>query len=782
MARVPFGPCLIEMLSTLMQGGCVCFPSDDDRMNDITGFINRMGITWALFTPSFVGAISPEQVPTLETLQLGGETITQEMRDLWASRVNLRYAYGQSEAATVCSVAEVTPEGHHINNIGRPTGARLWVTEVGDPDRLSPIGCIGELLVESVGVGKGYLGATPEQQSNFLTKQPAWYSAAAWDSPLPFFRTGDLVRYESDGTLVYLGRKDTQIKIRGQRIELGEIEAQIRPQLSSQLTAVVEAVEHPGANSSKSLVLLAFIVDEQPNNGGDRGNARKARDPVFIQPQAAEDIKKAVQHELAAYAIPSYYIRVFDRPMTATGKTDRKKLRSIGARMLAEGLHRKAGGGAGVTRPAEAATDLESILSKLWHETLLLDPQTAQANTDFFEAGGDSIAAIKLVNRARWAGIKLTVRDVLENTTYDQLKLKMKSVESSQRLTITPSEYKGPVKQSFAQGRLWFLDQLNMGASWYNMPFAARLRGSLNVSALTTALHALEQRHEMLRTVFAESDGEGMQIVKPCSQKILNLVDLSAKGGNGFMQALQDEQTAPFNLASKPGWRATLFRLGPEDHALSIVFHHIIADGWSVDVLSRELDQFYGAACRGVDPLSTVAPLAVQYRDFSIWQQEDEQLQSEIQKQLRYWSLQLADSSPAEFLTDKPRPSVLSGKGGSIPVAVEGTLYQTLRDFCRVNHVTPYITLLAAFRATHFRMSGADDATIGTPSANRNQPELEPIVGFFVNTQCMRVTVDEDDTFQSLVAQVKKTSTDAFANQDVSWVPSMLPASFSIIT
>lgn len=767
-ASYAFGPSLVEMLSALMQGGCVCFPSDDERMNDIAGFINRMGITWALFTPSFIGAISPEQVPNLKTLQLGGETISPETRDLWAPRVEMRYAYGQSEAATICSVAEVMPDGHHINNIGRPTGARLWVTEVGEPDRLCPIGCIGELLVESIGVGKGYLGATPEQSSNFLTKLPAWYPAADRDNPLPFFKTGDLVCYESDGTLRYLGRKDTQIKIRGQRLELGEIESKIRPQLPSQLTAVVEAVEPQGAGRSKSTVLLAFIVDEQPN-GGDHGGAERGRDPVLLEPQAAEDIKRALQQELAAYAIPLDYIRVFDRPMTATGKTDRKKLRSIGARMLSEGFQRRAR--RAEETETESATDPESVLRQLWHETLQLDPRTAQADVDFFQAGGDSIAAIKLVNRARSAGIKLSVRDVLENPTHNQLKLKMDNMESSQRLSITPSEYKGPVKQSFAQGRLWFLDQLNMGASWYNMPFAVRLRGSLNVSALTTALHALEQRHETLRTVFTESDGEGMQILKPCSQDILNLVDLSAKGGNGFMQDLHDEQTAPFNLASELGWRATLFRLGPDDHILSIVLHHIIADGWSVDILSRELDQFYEAACRGVDPLTTLAPLPVQYRDFSIWQQEDSRLQTEVQKQLRYWSLQLADSSPAEFLTDKPRPSILSGKGGSIPVTVEGTLYQSLREFCRVNQVTPYITLLAAFRATHFRMSGAGDATIGTPSANRNQPELEPIVGFFVNTQCMRVTVEEDETFQSLVSQVKETSTDAFANQDVSCLP-----------
>lgn len=764
-ASFAFGPSLVEMLSALMQGGCVCFPSDDDRMNDIAGYINRMGITWALFTPSFVGAISPEQVPNLKTLQLGGETISPETRDLWASRIELRYAYGQSEAATICSVAEVMPDGHHIHNIGHPTGARHWVTEVGNPDRLSPIGCIGELLVESIGVGKGYLGATPEQSSSFLTKLPAWYPAADRDHPLPFFKTGDLVCYESDGTLRYLGRKDTQIKIRGQRIELGEIESKIRPQLPSQLTAVVEAVKRPGASSSKSIALFAFIVDEQPNGGG-LGDAGRAKDPISMEPQEVEDMKRALQQELAAYAIPSYYIRVFDRPMTATGKTDRKRLRSLGERMLSEGFQRRTDG-AEVSHN-ESATDPGSILWQLWHETLQLEPQTVQANVDFFEAGGDSITAIKLVNRARSAGIKLAVRDVLQNPTYDQLKLKTASTELLQRLLITPSEYKGPVKQSFAQGRLWFLDQLNMGASWYNMPFAVRLRGSLNVSALATALHALEQRHETLRTVFAETDGEGMQIVKPCSEDILKLVDLSTKGGSSFMQDLHDEQTAPFNLASELGWRVTLFRFGPDDHALSIVFHHIIADGWSVDILSRELNQFYEAACQDIDPLSTIVPLPVQYRDFSVWQQEDRSLQKEIQTQLRYWSLQLADSSPAEFLTDKPRPSILSGKGGSIPVTVEGTLYQSLREFCRTNQVTPYITLLAAFRATHFRMSGSGDATIGTPSANRNYPELEPIVGFFVNTQCMRVTVEDGETFQSLVAQVKETSTDAFANQDVS--------------
>lgn len=746
-ASYAFGASLVEILTTLMQGGCVCLPSEEERMNDVTGFMNRTGVTWALFTPSFIGALSPEQVPGLETLVLGGEPISGEMRDAWASRVALRYAYGQSETATVCSVANVKPESSDLNNIGRAAGARFWVTEVGEPDRLSPIGCLGELVVESPGVARGYLVATPEQTSSFLTESPAWYPAADRDNSLSLYRTGDLVCYRSDGTLRYYGRKDSQIKIRGQRVELGEIEAKVQP--LSQLTVVVEAIERHEAK-----ILLAFLIGQEPNEEDLR-----VSEAFLVE---AEDIKKALQNELSAHAIPSHYIRVPARPLTATGKTDRRALRSIGARLLAE-EHR--GTGPLEAMQLDSATDAEILLRQLWHGALQLDPRVDHANVNFFEVGGDSITAIKMVNRARAAGITLTVRDIFQHPTYEQLETAVRP-GSIPHQSILPSLSSSPhiksVELSFGQGRLWFLHQLYPESSWYHISLAARLQGPLDSDALTTALDALEQRHETLRTTFDQgNDGQGVQIIHDSLRQTLKLKH--ASDAESYQGLLSQDQETPFDLAAEPAWRVSLIQLNQEDHILSIVMHHIVSDGWSLDLLVQELGHLYLVARQGK---SNLPALPIQYRDYAAWQRQEAQI-TEHEHQLAYWTAHLKNSAPAELLTDWPRPARLSGRAGVIELAVDGELHQQLRTFCQSHQVTPFVALLAIFRAAHFRLTGAEDSTIGTPSANRNRPELEGIIGFFVNNQCMRITVDDEETLEGLVRQVRSTTMAASENQDV---------------
>ena len=228
---------------------------------------------------------------------------------------------------------------------------------------------------------------------------------------------------------------------------------------------------------------------------------------------------------------------------------------------------------------------------------------------------------------------------------------------------------------------------------------------------------------------------------------------------------LREEQTTPFDLTIEPGWRPSVFRLGPEDHVLSIVMHHIISDGWSMDILRKELMVFYNSAIRGQPPLEQVDPLPINYRDFSVWQRQEEQAR-EHQRQLEYWVKQLDGSQPAEFLSDKPRPIALSGAAGLQKVKIDGPLYDELQRFCKAYQVTPFIVLLAAFRATHYRLTGAQDATIGTPIANRSRQELEGLIGFFVNLQCIRIQI-EDESFYQLVQQVQSTATTAFAHQDV---------------
>jgi amino acid adenylation domain-containing protein len=499
-------------------------------------------------------------------------------------------------------------------------------------------------------------------------------------------------------------------------------------------------------------------------------------DTHILDHSATEQMNASLRQVLPQYSVPSYYIGLKNLPRTATGKADRKKLRSIAGKLLRELAQTVISQPSGKFEPPTTITEVK--LRELWYRGLNLDPCSKNDGASFFELGGDSIAAIRMVNMARLAGISLKVSDIFQNPTFADL-LDVIGRDSTPYTSIPLTTYAKPVEQSFAQGRLWFLDQLEIGASWYLLPYAVRMRGQLQINALRVALLALEQRHETLRTTFEEQDGVGVQVIHANMFQDLKMVDLSDDQNDGYLQLLQQEQTTPFDLASEAGWRVSLIRLGEKDHVLSIVMHHIISDGWSTDILRRELGQFYAIALQDHDPLSIVSPLPINYRDFSAWQKQEEQV-AEHQKQLDYWTNQLADSSPAEFSTDLPRPSILSGKAGYVPVTIEGDLYTSLHEFCRTKQMTPFTVLLAAFRAAHYRLTGTEDAVIGTPIANRNRRELENIIGFFVNTQCMRITVDDGETFESLVRQVRLTATAAFEHQDVPFdrvVSGLLPSS-----
>ncbi|KAI0882912.1 non-ribosomal peptide synthetase [Annulohypoxylon maeteangense] len=772
-ASYAFGACLVEIVTTLMHGGCVCIPSDDDRLNNVPDFIKRSEVNWVILTPSYIGTFQPEDVPGLQTLVLVGEPISASIRDTWASQVRLLNAYGQSESSTMCSVIEVSPSSLEPNNIGRAVGSRSWIIDPNDPNRLAPIGCIGELVIESPGIARDYIIAPPADKSPFLLTPLSWYPTRKLPNSFKFYRTGDLVRYGPDGTVICLGRRDSQVKIRGQRVEISAVEAHLRKQLPSHIMPVAEAVKRSG--SSSSTILIAFLIGS-PDGGEDSVCALSGVDAHILDHVGTKEMNATLQQVLPQYSVPSYYIRMKDLPRTATGKADRKTLRSIAQKLLGELAQN------GTSQPSEKldslANSTEVKLRELWFQSLNLDPGSQNIGASFFDLGGNSVVAIKMVNMARSAGIALKVSDIFQNPTLAGL-VDVIGRGTAPYNPIPTTKYSGPVEQSYAQGRLWFLDQLELGASWYLLPYGVRMRGTLHVDALTIALLALEQRHETLRTTFEEHDGAGVQVVHGSLINELKLIDLSGDQKGDFFQSLQEEQTTPFNLASEAGWRVSLIRLGEDDHILSIVMHHIISDGWSIDILRQELGDFYSAALRGRDPLSVVSPLPIHYRDFSVWQKRKEQV-AEHQRQLEYWTNQLTDSSPAEFLIDFPRPTILSGKAGFVPVTIDGELYTKLREFCKAHQMTSFSVLLAVFRAAHYRLTGAEDVIIGTPIANRNRQELENMIGFFVNTQCMRITVGDDDTFESLARQVRSTATAAFEHQDVPFeriVSALLPRS-----
>ncbi|BCS04213.1 non-ribosomal peptide synthetase [Aspergillus luchuensis] len=627
------------------------------------------------------------------------------------------------------------------------------------------------------------------------------------------YKTGDLAQYYADGKLRYMGRKSTLVKIRGKRLELGEIEYQIRQTIPSVEKVIAEAAAPKG---SETPIVVAFLYSED-------------QQALLLHFQAyVATIKETMEKTLPDHMWPSIYLSVESVPLTRTGKTDRKALRQIISTSTRQELQEDET----PTTPAVApVTELEIELHRLFAEILNIESSSFGINHSFIRLGGDSISAMRLANRCSQMKYSLTMKDIVQHQTVANLALQLNrynknnasastpvskqcaterpvqrvsesvlleefivavgvSISATDRLTdygvdstmatkfvdrinrrlginvtVEETPYTGPVVQSFAQGRLWFLDQLHPGSTWYALPFATRLRGQLDLAALEVALNAVVERHETLRTTFEYQNGLGVQVVHSFEPKQLKIVDMTISNNQDICEALQREQRTAFNLKAEPGWRPLIYRLGTDDHALSIVMHHIISDGWSLDILQKELNVFYSAAIRGLSPLSQIDPLSTNYRDFSVWQRQQE---DENQSQVNYWIREIEGSKPAELFCDKPRPSILSGDAGLQAVDICGALYRKLKLFCKAHQVTAYTVLLAAFRAAQYRLTGAEDVIIGAPFASRHHQELEPLIGFFVNLQCIRTKVEHAcTTFYQLVRQIQGKLSMAFDNQDL---------------
>ncbi|EHA19275.1 hypothetical protein ASPNIDRAFT_118659, partial [Aspergillus niger ATCC 1015] len=749
---------LAEIFCSLTVGATVCIPSKEDCINNLQRAMESMLVSWAILTPSAAQSlVSP--LAFLKTLVLAGEPMRIDLFQMWVNQLDLHLVLGCTEWAGASVSPPIRSEAD-IRCIGTSPTGRLWLGDPTDHNRLAPLGAVAELLVESPALADGYLNNASQTASAFINA-PAWYRmmGPVNDTGVTLYKTGDLVQYYADGKIRYIGRKNTQVKIRGKRLELGEIEYHIR-QISPAIEKVIAEAAAP--KGSETPIVVAFLYSSD-------------QEALLLHFQAHVDsIKKGLEQALPDHMWPSIYLPLESVPLTTTAKTDRKKLRHIICASTRQDLEKDLTPTSPIVSPA---TELEMKLHQLFAEALRVEPTSFGVNHSFIRLGGDSVTAMRLANRCSQMQYRLTMQDILQHQTVanlaSQLDLRPES-QVNEHVPIPNTPSTEPVVQSFAQRRLWFLDQLHPDSTWYLLPLATRLRGHLNLSALEIALNAVVERHEPLRTTFNNQGGIEVQVVHPFRPKPLEIIDMAPKKDQDIWDALQSEQRTTFNLEDEPGWRPLVFqpawrvaiiRLGPETHVLSVVIHHILCDGWSVGIIQKELAIFYASAVRGEVPSSCLAPLPIQYRDFAAWQHEVSQ-GHEHRRQLDYWVTQLEGSHPAEFLCDKPRPASFAGAAGVRLIQVKDTTYTQLQQFCQTNQVTPFVVLLTTFRITHYRLTGSTDATIGTPVANRNREELEDLVGFFVNLQCIRIPVEEM-SFLELVQQVRSTTSAASANQDV---------------
>lgn len=754
-ASYSFDASIEGIFRPLYVGGCSCVPSEHDIRSNLARSMNVLKINSLITIPSVLRLLSPTQVPGLRTILIGGEAACRQDVEEWWGKAKIINLYGPSECSPVTAINNSATSPEAVCNIGSGVGLVTWVVDQDDHNVLVAPGCVGELAIEGPSVGPGYF-KDPEKTATAFIKDPLWLLKGAPGQVGRHgrvYKTGDLVRYNMDGSLRYIGRKDFQRKIRGQRIELGEVEHQLESLLNHPGQIVADIIEPQGDNPSS--MLAVFVQKTNAQDGSEDNDVSVSAMPSHVTRRLSE--------RLPHYMVPTVLFSLNNMPKNASGKTDRQKLRQIGAcftnKQLAEMQTAR-------SEPKQSPrSQKERQIQGIWARTLGIDAESIGLDDSFVHLGGNSITAMKVSGEARKYGIELRITDIFGHQTLRGV-AKQASVLKSCEDTIPRLQQSGEVEQSFAQERLWFLDQLHSSLQWYMMPLTFRLRGPLQYDALKAALQVIERRHDTLRTTFESKDGINMQQVHAFQPRELKVMEIPSPSQEHLTQMLEQELTRPFDLGIEPGWRATLFRCSDDDHILSIVMHHIISDGWSVDVLQRDLAVFYSAALRSdEDPTSSVDPLPIQYTDYSVWQKQQDQVESH-QHQLNFWVEHLQSSIPAELLCDKPRPQSPSGAADIHDIRIDGALYHDLQIFSKLHGVTPFAVLLAAFRISQYRLTGATDATIGIPNANRNRWEIKDLIGFFVNMQCIR-TVINGQSFETLVGQVREEMLLSFANQDV---------------
>jgi amino acid adenylation domain-containing protein len=594
----------------------------------------------------------------------------------------------------------------------------------------APAGTPGELCVGGAGLARGYLNR-PE-----LTAQKFIPDPFAEEPGARLYRSGDLVRYLRNGDIEYLGRIDHQVKVRGFRIELAEIEAVL--------------VEHPGVRQAAILVredvpgdkrLVAYVIgmDGMPS---------------------PRELRDWVQGKLPDFMVPSAFVPLREMPLTVNGKLDRAALPGLAPERSPE------------QKPESPRGPVEEMLQEIWAEVLKLERVGLRDN--FFEVGGYSLLATQVVSRVRQTfGVEVPLRSLFERPTILDLAAEIeRAIRVGGALEAPPLvrvSRQGDLPLSFAQQRLWFLDQLEPGSSAYNMPSAFRLHGALNVAALEWSLKEEVRRHEVLRTTFDSQDGVPVQRIGEPHPVLLPVVDLGGLAGmrrESEVRRLADEEARrPFGLAQGPLLRTTLLALGREEHAMLLTLHHIVTDGWSMGLLVREVTALYDAFWHGRP--SPLTELPFQYADFALWQRQ--WLQGEVlEAELSFWRGKLQGSpSLLELPTDRPRPPVQSYQGHSQAFGLSGELTNALRTLSRQHGVTLFMTLVAAFQLLLSRYTTRDDISVGTPIAGRNRLETEALIGFFVNTLVLRGDLSDDPQLPELLVRVREMTLGAYAHQDV---------------
>jgi len=717
---------LLEVFGALLFGGrCVLHPGGRPQADVIAALVDRHHVDTLILSAGLFAVMVDEYPHVLSQLDLvitGGESASVQhvlsARDRFRN-LNLFHGYGPVENMIAVTMHRVDKSDRDSIPIGAPVAnKRVYVLD--EFLGLVPAGVVGELYAAGAGLAQGYVGRPALSAERFV--------ADPFGGPgSRMYRTGDLARWRPGGLLEFMGRADDQVKVRGFRVEVGDVEAALMG-LKGVGQAVVAAREYrPGDRR-----LVGYVVPSA--DGVD-----------------AEFLRDALAGVLPDYLVPSLFVVLDELPRNASGKVDRRALPSPEI----------------VVSDRGARTPAEEILCAVFADILGVD--RVGIDDSFFDLGGHSLLATRLISRVRAVlGAELGIQDLFSAPTVAGLAQAVASAPAAQTPPIQPVPRGEPLPVSFAQQRLWFLDQLNPGSIEYLIAIALRLAGELDEAVLAKSLGEIVARHEVLRTRFEVAEGVPVQVIEPPAGLALPVTDLSGLTGQQaeieVSAAISAESARPFDLGTAPLLRGRLLRLPGREHVLILVMHHIAADGWSFEVFARELATLYSAFAQGKS--SALEPLPIQYADFAVRQRE--WMQGEVlERQLGYWRHRLSELVPLELPSDHRRPPVRSVRGAWHGFRVPQVLTAELRELSRREGVTLFMTLLAAFQVVLSCYSGQTDIAVGTPIANRNRAEIEDLIGFFLNTLVMRTDLSGNPSFTELLARVRDTALGAYAHQDL---------------
>ncbi|RAQ81867.1 non-ribosomal peptide synthetase, partial [Burkholderia pseudomallei] len=741
-AGVAFDATTWEVWAALCNGGCLSL-APGDAASDPQALLRwwraqELDVGFLVTPLAELAYATGQSNAGMRTLLIGGDRLSRWPDSMPPGQM-LVNNYGPTEATVVATSGRLQP-GEATPPIGRPiANTRVYVLDAWL--RPAPIGVAGELYIGGVQVARGYLNRPELTRERFI------------DDPFVaggrLYRTGDLARWRTDGSLEYLGRNDFQVKIRGFRIELGEIEAQL-----AKVAGVREVVVL--ARDSAAAVRDSATEHAAPDAPSpETATATEKRLVAYYTGDAdvAALRAQAAQH-LPSYMVPSAYVRLDAWPLTPNGKLDRRALPAPADDAYARAEYEAPQGAR------------EEALAAIWRD--LLHVERVSRHDNFFELGGHSLLAVQLVSRLRQAlSVEVALSTVFDAPVLSALaeRLEAENTEVLPPIPLAPRD--GRIALSLAQQRLWFLTQLEGVSEAYHMSGAVRLDGPLNREVLQRALNRIVMRHEALRTCFVREEGEPIQVIQPHADLTVSYHDLreAEQSEQRAKDLSQAHASAPFDLSRDLPVRVLLLQLADEAHVVQVVMHHIASDGWSVGVFLQELSALYGSfiAEQG-DPL---APLPLQYADYAAWQRRW-LASGQLEKQGAFWQTNLSGAPTLlELPTDRPRPPKQSHAGASVEVKLGAALSERVKRLSQRHGVTPYMTLLSSWAAVLSRLSGQEEVVIGSPVAGRNRTEVEPLIGFFVNTLALRLDLSSEPTVGELLKRTKAQVLSAQAHQDL---------------